>query len=273
MNLSLGELSPETMITAMDDNLYDYFFSLLPRYPGAQVHKDPDILWYYSGLNLTVFNGAVCPRLSSHTVDDRIAEIMAPFKENHRPMYWWLSPNSEPSDLGEHLLAHGFTHDSDDPGMAVDVRHLNDNVSHVPDLEITQVDSLDELYVWCQTAAHGLFGEPDPVAMLWHDLLGTAGLGTDTPFRYYLARLDGRPVATSNVCLGRNAVGIYFVGTLPSERGKGIGSQVTLKPLLDAREQGYRVGVLESTDMGYGVYSKLGFKEYCRYNNYRWAPE
>jgi predicted GNAT family acetyltransferase len=61
------------------------------------------------------------------------------------------------------------------------------------------------------------------------------------------------------------------VATLKEWRGKGLGAAVTLQPLLDAREQGYRVGVLEASDMGNKVYQRLGFKEICQMNRYCWT--
>ena len=62
--------------------------------------------------------------------------------------------------------------------------------------------------------------------------------------------------------------GIYDVATLPKARGRGIGSALTLAPLLDARQAGYRVGVLQSSEMGYGVYQKMGFQHLCQIENY-----
>jgi hypothetical protein len=38
--------------------------------------------------------------------------------------------------------------------------------------------------------------------------------------------------------------------------------------LLDAREKGYRVGVLQSSDMGFNVYKKLGFRHLCQIENF-----
>ena len=64
------------------------------------------------------------------------------------------------------------------------------------------------------------------------------------------------------------AAGIYCVATLPEARGKGIGAALTLKPLLDAREMGNRVGVLQSSDMGFNVYEKLGFRHLCQIKNF-----
>jgi ribosomal protein S18 acetylase RimI-like enzyme len=63
-------------------------------------------------------------------------------------------------------------------------------------------------------------------------------------------------------------VGIYSVGTIPEARGKGIGSAITLRALLDARRRGYRVGLLQSSEMGYNMYRRLGFETCFKIKKY-----
>jgi predicted acetyltransferase len=90
------------------------------------------------------------------------------------------------------------------------------------------------------------------------------------PLKLYLGLLDGKPVATSLYYLGEGIAGIYFVATLSEARNQGIGYAITQKSLLDARELGYRVGILQASSMGKPVYLKLGFKEYSRIGSYSW---
>jgi len=70
--------------------------------------------------------------------------------------------------------------------------------------------------------------------------------------------------------LHAGVAGIFAVSTLPEARGRGIGTALTVAPLVDAREAGYRVGTLQASDMGYPIYRKLGFQDVCQYNLYIW---
>jgi ribosomal protein S18 acetylase RimI-like enzyme len=110
------------------------------------------------------------------------------------------------------------------------------------------------------------YGLPVDWASITYDLW--LKFGFDFPTRNYLGYLNGKPVSTSTVFYGGGAAGIYDVATLPEVRGKGLGAALTLKPLQDAREMGYRVGVLQSSEMGFNVYKKLGFRHLCQIENF-----
>src|SRR5439155_26526266 len=101
---------------------------------------------------------------------------------------------------------------------------------------------------------------------------GRIGLGDDVRWRHYLARIGDRAVATVSLFFACDVAGIYFVCTLPSLRGAGIGSAITNEAMLVARELGFNRAVLGSSPMGQRVYERLGFREVCDVNVYEWSP-
>ncbi|MGH2606372.1 MAG: GNAT family N-acetyltransferase, partial [Anaerolineales bacterium] len=90
----------------------------------------------------------------------------------------------------------------------------------------------------------------------------------ESRWQHYLAMLNGRAVSWASVFYATGVAGIYAVGTAAEARRQGIGSAVTLRALLDARERGYRVGMLQSSEMGYNVYRRLGFETCFRIKTY-----
>lgn len=131
--------------------------------------------------------------------------------------------------------------------------------------EIRAANDEETMRTWAHIFTLG-YGLPtdweDPVFEAW------IRLGLDSPMRNYVGYLDGTPVSTSCVFLGGGVAGIYNVATLPDARGKGIGAALTLRPLVEAREMGYRIGVLQASDMGFGVYQRLGFRHLCQIENF-----
>jgi ribosomal protein S18 acetylase RimI-like enzyme len=156
--------------------------------------------------------------------------------------------------------------------MAVDLLSVRADPPASPGLVIEPVTGTEPLRTWCQTFADG-FGMPDFVNAAFLDFFSSLGPDEHLRMRHYTGWLDGEPVATSTLFLGAGVAGIYNVATLPHLRRKGIGAAMTLKPLHQAREMGYRVGILQAAEMGVGVYRRLGFQEYCRIGHYMWASE
>jgi hypothetical protein len=62
------------------------------------------------------------------------------------------------------------------------------------------------------------------------------------------------------------------VAVRASER-RGIGALMTVRPLEMARARGYHLGVLQSSQMGYPLYRRLGFEDYCRTAINLWPGE
>jgi ribosomal protein S18 acetylase RimI-like enzyme len=105
------------------------------------------------------------------------------------------------------------------------------------------------------------------------ELVSKKGFKYNPSVHYYLGVLDDKPVATSLLYLGGGVAGIYYVATLPEARRRGIGSALTVAPLLQAQARGYRIGTLQSTPVGLNLYRRLGFREYCVFYAYFWGGE
>ena len=85
------------------------------------------------------------------------------------------------------------------------------------------------------------------------------------PLRW-IGRVDGTAVASSRVSIGAGVAGLYAISTLAGHRGKGYGRALTIAALRAAASIGHRIGVLQSSDLGYGVYRRLGFRELFTYD-------
>jgi predicted GNAT family acetyltransferase len=270
MQSVLEDLSPQSLALANEAN-YVEFVLHRRAWDKTTVYDEPEMAMTVTDIPVPLFNVVTRVRLAPDNLYESIEKAMGRFKENAVPGNWHVGPATRPSDIGNTLEAHGFVQTANEPGMAIDLDALKDVV--VPSGFViepirtgTQVDA-------CVEVALQGFGIPDFLKEILPGLITSLGLEPESSIQNYLGLLDNKPVAVSTAYYGAGVAGIYNVTTLPEARGRGIGTAMTVKPLLDARLKGYRVGILQSSEMGYSVYEKIGFQEVCRINIYMWRPD
>jgi ribosomal protein S18 acetylase RimI-like enzyme len=265
MSEILKDFSTPALVTAIEAN-YREFWAFFSRSPQVELHDDPEVMWLVSGIPHPGFNGVFHTQFAPDDIDARIGEILAHFRSRRLPMIWWTGPSTRPTDLGKHLEAQGLTHTAE-PGMAVDLLALNEDVLQPSSLEIEHVRDVEMLEKFGHAANIG-FGVPDFVGKAILDIEASLGFEHYLPRHHYVGLLKGEPVGISTLFLGAGVAGIYSVATIPKARGQGIGSAMTLAPLREAQAMGYRIGVLRSSQMGLNMYRRLGFKEYRKMSHY-----
>jgi ribosomal protein S18 acetylase RimI-like enzyme len=245
------------------------FLMALGRAAGAEERDDRRVRWAIGNSPIDYHNCVVHADLTRDEADGEIEVSLQRMRAHRVPGSWHLGPSMRPPDLGARLIAHGFEYGGDDIGMAVDLSELPHEVPAPDDFVIERVRDEAGLAAWVEALGSG-FGE-GPVEAEWVGEMYRR-LGFEGSWRHYLGRLAGEPVATATTFFGAGVAGIYFVCTVGRARRRGIGAGVTLAALREARDLGYTIGVLGSSKMGYPVYRRLGFEEYCRIGLYEWRP-
>jgi len=270
MSEILKDMATPVLIKAVKDNLYGFFRSLTQSPKVDFVESDGLVRWH-SSMHHPWFNAVLCTQPASTHETSIIQDTLAYFRSRKVPIItWWMETNLPVDAWKQSLLAQGFKVDKNTPGMAMDLSTLEPKQQLPNDLQIEQVTDLETLHNWADTFVHG-FELPDGWKAGIYETFATLGL--DLPIRYYLGYLAGEKVAISMLFLGAGVAGIYCVATVPEARKQGIGAALTLKPLYDAYELGYRVGVLQSSEAGFGLYQKLGFQKVCDMDHYFWADQ
>jgi GNAT superfamily N-acetyltransferase len=80
----------------------------------------------------------------------------------------------------------------------------------------------------------------------------------------YLAPTEGEPAACLGTLDHEGDCLIAWVATRPEARGRGLASTLTRAALADARERGCTTSTLQSTDAGYPLYARLGYRDLGR---------
>jgi ribosomal protein S18 acetylase RimI-like enzyme len=266
----LRDLSKSALIEAIEANLFE-MWRLAPHLSAAEVHDGTDLLWCLTDIPFPLFNSVLRARLEAEEADRAIEAAVSRCRSRGVPMLWWAGPTTRPTDLGARLVAQGFLQGEDMPGMAADLLTLPDK-PQTPGLAIERARDMEALEHYYRVMAR-VFEAPDYTRSGFLEFLSLGGFGPQAPFRSYVGWLEGEPVATSTLFLGAGVAGIYNIATLPEDRRRGIGTAITLAPLWEARARGYRVAVLQSSQSGYGLYRRIGFRQVCTVSTYVWSPE
>jgi hypothetical protein len=266
MQKIIEDISSPELLAALEANMIA-FWSAYGRANGSTLQATADVVWFYTGIQTPLCNGVLSVKSKPDGVKAILDNLQAKIDEQGAPAFWWIGPQSKPDNLGLLLEQHGLEPAGEVPGMAIDLELMDDKPETMANFTIQKVSNPEMQALWARIAAVGT-GFPDVVAEAMTSVEASL---TDPQYKAqhrYIGLLNGTPVATSALVLASGVAGIYAVATIPEVRHKGIGSIMTAIPLLEAKQMGYRVGILQASSMGYSIYKKIGFKDVCKYRLY-----
>ncbi|HET9851631.1 MAG TPA: GNAT family N-acetyltransferase [Candidatus Limnocylindrales bacterium] len=239
----------------------------------VEAHLDGDVVWCLAPMADTFRNVVLGARFSDADADRRIGEIADAYRRAGTGFVWWVAPSDTPEDLGARLAGAGLILEGSAPAMAADLRDVPLGEEPPKGLEVvpvTDAATLDEFLGviaadWLEWTG-GTYTDVQRRALeAWRTQIPLRFAAEPVPLRW-IGRIDGTVVATSRVNLGAGVAGLYAISTLAAHRGRGYGRALTIAALRAAASIGYRTAVLQSSDLGYGVYRKLGFRELLTYD-------
>jgi len=286
-NFILENATEEQLGLAVQENLFA-LFRAMTTLPNSQLEETESLSRHLAFPTNPMYKGVWNTHLTPENAEQAIHETIDWFNLRGAPFFfWWTGPGTYPEEIGKLLTdrglidmegqSHAMAADSTStlsgaPGMIADLHQMNESVlEKIPDgFKMRDVQNETDLQDFKRVLIEG-YEMPAAMADAWVQSTHEFGIGK-TPWRLILGRLNGQPVATNIIFNGAGVAGVYGITVSPFARGKGIGAAITLKPLLDIREQdGYRYAVLFSSEMGTPVYERIGFRMTgVRINRYLW---
>jgi len=269
--------SEEEIIAAIELNNY----SIINMYKkvtieNVEIEENEHFIRVTSGIPFFLLNGMVDARIPEEEADATIKETIAYFKAKNLPFSWPIGPLSTPKNIKDLLTQNGLANLGGSPGMALNLISISRNSQElVPNVKISKIESGNDgskLQSWCDIWSTN-FGLPKFVADFFREFFIKGLESQQTQLYLFIAYLNGDPVATSMVLYGAGVAGIYNITTSEDARKKGVGKAITLASLYEAKDRGYEIAVLGSSEMGFNLYTKLGFKEYCTMYQFMWTPD
>ncbi len=236
----------QTALEKAQERLYGAF-------DGARFERRSDlIVSLCPRLPIPQFNGAWVVEDSQAAVE-ALAEAVA---EVEAAGAWpWVQTRSGHDRTQQQARHLGLTQLVGVPGMVI---RPGEFAAPPAEIEIGLVrdgdaDVVNELLSTCLEAPKELF-----------DDLGS-GLRRLKEASWYVGRAEGAIVSTGVGFTLDGATGVFNVATLPEHRGRGYGAALTSRVVRDGFEAGSLFAYLQSSEIGHGVYRRLGFRDVEEY--------
>jgi len=166
------------------------------------------------------------------------------------------------ADLQVAALAEGLVQMGDMPAMVL--RKRLPDATPPAGVALTRVTTAADAadYAAVMQAAYATYGMPDGVTAL---TLAPLAVQYAPHIVTILARADGVPVAGAMTIVTHGVAGIYWVGTTPEARGRGLAELVTRAAGNAGFDLGGRIASLQASVMGEPVYARMGYETVTRY--------
>jgi ribosomal protein S18 acetylase RimI-like enzyme len=250
--------SEEALVAADDANKTIHLSWIAARTPGMTVLADDDLTIVDSGLDTDTFNVVCRSRLEDETIEGRIEAATDYFRSVQRPFAWWIGPADRPERLGEILSRKGLVAAGTEPAMWVELSRVAPAPPLPAGLRIERATTREQIGQVARVLA-GLVDPPMLSILRYFELGAPALLSPACPLVLYVGYLDGEAVASAELTIGGGVAGLYNIATSTRQRGKGIGTAMTIRTLQDARAMGVETAVLQASEDGFPIYSRIGF--------------
>ena len=244
--------SESELAAAADENFVASFRKLVEHCPGAELRDVGSVFAFVTGLQLALFNGCVVTAPPTpadlRTALEWVGGHVLPYRA-------WITHRLP--QLGDVAKEYGLRREPHPyPGMVLHpLPEAPEPSSGVTSVGVTVANLGEFVQVWLDGG-------------LREDLcerLFTPSFASDQNVQLFIGRLNGQPVGTSIAIRSESASGVYNVGTLPMARRRGVGAALTWAAVEAGRAWGHDTIVLQSSAMGFAMYSAMGFRTVAPY--------
>jgi hypothetical protein len=222
------------------------------------------------------WSGIVWSDLDSGTADEAIADQVRFFRHRGEEFEWKLYSYDRPADLGERLLAAGFTGEDEESVMMSETAELTAGSPDPPGTglpgDVRLVPVTDEAGVARMIDVHDrVFGTNH--SQLRASLIAQLAASPQST-AMIIAMAGDEPVSSARVDFyaGTEFAGLFGGGTLPQWRGRGIYRALVAYRARLAAARGYRYLQVDASAESRPILERLGFACLAMTTPYTWSP-
>jgi ribosomal protein S18 acetylase RimI-like enzyme len=219
-----------------------------------------------SGTREPLLNSIISFHPSAKNLTEEIEHLENFYYEKNLPFCWWIPSGPLFSEIDEKLRNRGFIQTMEAKGMAIDITQISTENTLPDNVRLVHAKTHKDFLDWMNVLRLAFDMEKE-AADWYRNMLETLQQKTDV-MQCYVAYQDDKPVSSLTLFLDKKVASFYNVGTIPSCRGKGLTSNLTLQCLELARKQGYTWATLQANPNSVGLYNRLGFHSFISYRLY-----
>lgn len=261
-------MDPATLLELADLNLLEFNRENARATHGGLVHEEGGLVFFVPGHRFPV--GATGVMRTDRSVAAK--EVIARAREFFAPRghgYTFCLMQHRDGDIIETLETAGVSRFGNSPGMAIEHRLPDAPPPAGVTFERVANAAGARAFGLVSGSAYATYGMPPPVA---HAQFEDDRMLSQPHVVALVARLEGAPVAAAMTLVSHGVSGIYWVGTTPEARGRGLAEACTRLATNAGFDLGARVAALQASVMGEPIYRRMGYREITRYPWYVLMP-
>jgi len=235
---------------------------------GGIVHEEGGLVFFVPGHRFPVGFTGVMRSDRTVTAAETIARTREFFAPRGLGYTFWLMMHRD-ADLAEALEAEGVGRFGNSPGMALDARLPDAPLPPGVTVERVAGAAAAREFADVSGVAYATYGMPPAIA---RKQFADHRFFEQPHVAAFLARIGDAPAAAAMVIVTHGVAGIYWVGTTPEARGRGLAAACTRIAGNAGFDMGASVAALQASVMGEPIYLRMGYREITRYPWYVVMP-
>lgn len=250
-------------IKLADENLKDSIKHQISNMENVKMYETENYMIYSIGVESTDahLNGALC--LNDDYAEEMLKKADDFFNDLGLDYTVWVRDHAD-FKLEALLKDRGLT-PKRSPGSAVMAIEERIREAELPEgFKVKGVNNRDDIENFAQVIKEA-FEKTDIEIEKMYETEET--LVHDDIIAYVIYK-DDEPVSAVMTVISEEVAGIYWVGTVKSARGQGLGSFITQIATNAGFDSGKNLVILQASEAGERVYTKLGYQTITRYRVY-----
>ncbi|RRB03922.1 GNAT family N-acetyltransferase [Larkinella rosea] len=255
--------TPEQLL---DENFNRHVRFFPSQTAGMDVRVMNDILVVNSQLASDTFNIVHIPNASRPGLAD-LKTVVDYTVHSGLPFCFWLSETAATETTVANLRQLGAACVGQDPGMILSLdAYIPIDNEHQDEIRI--VKNRKELADFATVIAQNWKPADENVLRYYQNVAPVLLAAPDTVLM--VCYRNSQPVSVIELFPTNNQIiGIYSLATLREFRGQGIGTVLMRHALNYAKQTGYKTALLQSSEDGFRIYQKFGYRVVTMYYEYQ----